>query len=150
MNLLFLQIFVPILAALTGAAMAGLASYIAGKGMRQHEWMLSLARERLTERQRLYARFLGEADRHQLEVIARGNRSLDNVMPLLTMYNEILLLASAEVEQAAKQICDIAVTELSEAAASRNAGHFTAKTLFLKAARKELDLLEARAGRGKA
>jgi hypothetical protein len=40
-------------------------------------WRLGLIRERLIERQRLYAGFLAQADRNQLAVVAKGEKSID-------------------------------------------------------------------------
>ena len=47
-----LQILVPLVASLGAALVAGVASYLAGRGARSHEWKLGLIRESLQERQR--------------------------------------------------------------------------------------------------
>ena len=83
MTNLSMQLLAPIIASLGAALVAGIASYIAGRGMRSHEWKLGLVRERLLERQRLYAKFVAEADRNMLLVAGAGAKSIDNVMPLL-------------------------------------------------------------------
>lgn len=51
-------------------AVAVVGSFYVGRGMRSQEWKLSLVRERLLERQRLYARFIAEADRNLLLVLS--------------------------------------------------------------------------------
>lgn len=80
------EILVPVGASLATALVAGVASYLAGRGMRFHEWKLGLVRERILERQRLYARLIAEADRIQLAAIAKGEKSISNLMPLMSTF----------------------------------------------------------------
>jgi hypothetical protein len=42
----FAEIIIPVAASLGGALVAGWISYVAGRGVRVHEWKLQLARER--------------------------------------------------------------------------------------------------------
>lgn len=144
----FAEIIVPVAASLGGALVAGWVSYIAGRGVRLHEWKLQLARERILERQRLYAKFIAEADRNLLTVATGGTKSIDNVMPLFALQAEIWLLSSQSVRDAAKQICDLA---LSANAAGKNRAEgdaFAAKIAFIEAARAELAALEASVRKG--
>lgn len=104
------KILIPIITSLGAALIAGIASYVAGRGMRSHEWKLGLIRERLLERQRLYAKFIAEADRNVLLIAEGGMKSIDNVMPLLALYAEISLLSTDAVQQCAQRVCDLAIT----------------------------------------
>ena len=138
-----LQILVPIFASLGAALIAGIASYIAGRGMRSHEWKLGLVRERLLERQRLYAKFIAEADRNVLLIAGAGTKSIDNVMPLLGLYAEISLLSTDAVQQCAKRVCDLAISANGVESRGQDGKHFVVKSAFVDAARDELKAIES-------
>lgn len=142
MNASSVQILVPIIASLGAALIAGIASYIAGRGMRSHEWKLGLVRERLLERQRLYAKFIAEADRNMLLTAGTDAKSIDNVMPLLALYAEISLLSTDAVQHCAKRVCDVAISANGAENTQQNGDHFAAKSAFVDAARNELKTIE--------
>ena len=137
------QLLVPIVASLGAALIAGVASYVAGRGMRSYEWKLGLVRERLLERQRLYAKFIAEADRNVLLIAGVGTKSIDNVMPLLALYAEISLLSTDAVQQRAKRVCDLAISANGVERSEQDGDHFAAKSAFVDAARSELKAIEA-------
>jgi len=138
------EIIVPVCVSLGGAVVAGYASYLVGRGTRSHEWRLALIRERLLERRQLYARFMAEADRNMLLIVAGGAKSIDNVMPLFAMLAEISLLSSDAVQESAKALCDCALHANRRDGDGKSEGdHFGTKTAFLKAARSEITQLEA-------
>lgn len=144
----FAEIIIPVAASLGGALIAGWVSYVAGRRVRLHEWKLQLARERILERQRLYARFIAEADGNLLTVAAGGAKSIDNVMPLFALQAEIWLLSGLSVQEAAKRMCELALSA-NAAANDRGEGDaFAAKTAFVEAARTELAALEASVRQG--
>lgn len=143
MTNLSMQLLVPIIASLGAALVAGVASYIAGRGMRSYEWKLGLVRERLLERQRLYAKFVAEADRNMLLIAGGGAKSIDNVMPLLGLYAEISLLSTEAVQQCAKRLCDLAISANGIESGAQGGDHFAAKTAFVDVARAELKSVEA-------
>ncbi|CAH0353849.1 MULTISPECIES: hypothetical protein [Sphingomonadaceae] len=136
------QFLIPIIASLGAALIAGIASYVAGRGMRSHEWKLGLVRERLLERQRLYAKFIAEADRNVLLVAGAGSKSIDNVTPLLALYAEISLLSTDAVQQCAKRVCDLALSANGRESSGEDGDHFAAKCAFVDAARSELKAIE--------
>lgn len=144
----FAEIVIPVAASLGGALIAGWVSYIAGRGVRLHEWKLQLARERILERQRLYARFISEADRNLLTITAGGAKSIDNVMQLFALQAEIWLLSSPSVQRAAKRMCDLALSANAAETDSAAGDAFAAKTAFIEAARAELVALEAGVRKG--
>jgi len=139
---LSVQILVPVIASLGAALVAGIASYVAGRGMRSHEWKLGLVRERLQERQRLYAKFIAEADRNVLLIAGTGTKSVDNVMPLLALYAEISLLSTDAVRQCAKRVCDLAISANGVEGGGQDGDHFAAKSAFVDVARSELKAIE--------
>ncbi len=142
------EILVPVAGSLTAALVAGVASYLAGRGMRSHDWRLGIARERLAERQRLYARFVAESDRNLL-VANDAGKALANVMPLFSSYAEISLLGSEPVREAAKRMCDLALAANARGQ-DADAGRFhPAREAFIVAARAELASIEGAAARGK-
>jgi hypothetical protein len=116
--------------------------------MRSHEWMLGLVRERLMERQRLHAKFIAEADRNLLLIASTGSKSIDNVMPLLSLYAEISLLSTDAVRQGAQRVCDSAISANSLVSDEPDGDHFAAKSAFVDMARSELRAIEARARSG--
>ena len=138
------QIYVPMIATLGASAVAVVGSYYVGRGMRSQEWRLSLVRERLLERQRLYARFIAEADRNLLIVLGGKGPHVDNVMPLLALYAEISLLSNDPVLRAAKRVCDLAISANGHDAVSES-HHFGVRSAFVEAARSELVALETEA-----
>lgn len=150
MSASFAEILIPVAASLGVAFVAGWVSYIAGRGVRLHEWKLQLARDRILERQHLYAKFIAEADRNLLTVATGGVKSIDNVMPLFALQAEIWLLSAQSVQDAAKHMCDLALSA-NAAVDDRAVGdQFAAKKAFVDAARTELAALEADARRSRA
>lgn len=139
---LSVQILVPLIASLGAALVAGIASYVAGRGMRSHEWKLGLVRERLQERQRLYAKFIAEADRNVLLIAGTGMKSIDNVMPLLALYAEISLVSTDVVRLCAKRVCDLAISANGLEGDLQDGDHFAAKSAFVDVARSELKAIE--------
>ena len=135
------QIYVPLIATLGASAVAVVGSYYVGRGMRSQEWKLSLVRERLLERQRLYARFIAEADRNLLLVLSGKEPHVDNVMPLLALYAEISLLSTEPLLQAAKQVCDLAISANGRDADPAS-DHYSVRLAFVEAARSELVAVE--------
>jgi hypothetical protein len=138
-------ILVPIIASLGAALVAGIASYVVGRRVRSHEWKLELVRERLLERQRLYAKFIAEADRNVLLITGEGTKSIDNFMPLLALYAEISLLSTDVVQQSAKRVCDLAISANGVESSGRDGDHFASKSAFVDVARSELKAIEANA-----
>lgn len=119
------------------ALLAGGLSYAAGKGMKRHEWDLSLRREKVTVRQRLYAEFLAEADRLILESIQKKSDAATSFYEITRKFSEIELISSEPVCAAAKSICSNAIS--SHAADEKEEGiYFELKRLFVEQARKEI------------
>lgn len=124
---------------LVAALVAGVVSYLAGRGMRTHEWRLALAREELTARKALYAAFLAEA--HQL-IIQASETKLSDVRELEVLnrqYAEITLVGSKPVIEAAMHIVDrVLMANVREETAAEALEYHPRKEAFLTAARNEL------------
>ncbi|PKB13688.1 hypothetical protein B0I00_3129 [Novosphingobium kunmingense] len=135
------QIYVPMIATLGASAVAVVGSFYVGRGMRSQEWKLSLVRERLLERQRLYARFIAEADRNLLLLLSGKEAHVDNVMPVLALYAEISLLSTEAVLQGAKRVCDLAISANGQEPDPQS-DHYGVRSAFVEAARSELAALE--------
>ncbi|MDJ1158095.1 hypothetical protein QNA08_07595 [Chelatococcus sp. SYSU_G07232] len=88
------------------AIVAGVLSYTAGKGMKRHEWILNLRREKVAVRQRLYAEFLAEADRQVLQSMKEKSSEVTSFYEITRKFSEIELISSDAVSVAAKSICD--------------------------------------------
>lgn len=88
----------------------------------------------LPRRLRLYAKFVVEADRNQLSVAVKDEKSIDNLMPPFALWAEIALLSTEPVVQAAPQFCDIALAAIARDTAPAEGANVAAKAAFLEAA----------------
>lgn len=130
---------------LIGAAVAGVISYVAGRGMKIYEWRLSLAKEDIAARRRLYAEFLAEADRLILQSMERKLTATSALKELTVKLSEISLLSTEPVLEAAKAICDYALSAHTAERATRDERNFyELKKNFIAAARNEIASYEGR------
>lgn len=143
MSLTLAQIYVPMIATLGASMVAVVGSFLVGRGMRAQEWKLGLVRERLLERQRLYARFIAEADRNMTLVLSGEEPNAGNVMSLLALYAEISLLSTEGVLEASKRVCDLALSANGSETPAPQGDHYAVRSAFVAAARCELISLEA-------
>ena len=124
---------------LAAALVAGVISYLAGRGMKTHEWRLAQAREELATRKALYAAFLAEAQRL---IIQASETKMGNVTVLDTLnrqYAEITLVGSKPVTEAAMHVVDgVLMAHLREQTAAETVEFHPWKEAFLTAARNEL------------
>ena len=124
---------------LGAALIAGVVSYLAGRGMKTHEWRLAIAREELAARKALYAAFLAEA--HRL-IIQASETKMGNVRELDTLnrqYAEITLVGSKPVTEAAMHLVDrVLMAHVREETAAEALEYHPRKEAFLTAARNEL------------
>ncbi|MEN3148469.1 hypothetical protein ABCW43_14240 [Neorhizobium sp. IRAMC:178] len=125
---------------ISAAIVAAVVSYIAGRGMKRHEWQLMLVREKILARQRLYADFVSEADRLLLFSIQSKISDPVGFHDLLRKFGEIQLLARDDVTEAAKQMADhIILSHLAGEVADANAPSLhPLKTTFIMLAKQEL------------
>ena len=124
---------------LGAALVAGVISYLAGRGMKTHEWRLVQAREELATRKALYAAFLAEAQRL---IIQASETKMGNVTDLDTLnrqYAEITLVGSKPVTEAAMYVVDgVLMAHVREQTAAEALEFHPRKEAFLMAARNEL------------
>jgi len=137
-----LNMLAPILAVLVSAAVAGYGSFLAGRGMRSHDWKLSLVREKLVDYRQLYARFLAEADQRMLLSAVPAKKGVDELTALFALFSELSLVASEPVSQSAARMCECALDSVA-AEPTREQDYFAAKAAFIRAAREEIASLEA-------
>ena len=131
---------------LGAAFVAGGISYLAGRGMKTHEWKLTLAREELAARKALYATFLSEA--HRL-IVKATEKKIEVVAELDTLnrqYAEITLVGSRAVTDAAMQVFDsVLMAQMRDETATEAMVFHPRKEAFLVAARNELQALRGEA-----
>ena len=93
--------YVPVLGTLAGVIIGGLINYLASRSAKQREWHLSLAKDQIALRQRLYSEFLAEAQRLTTEAIFRelavpeDVRALDSMMVQMTLLSPEIILERA-------------------------------------------------------
>lgn len=136
-----LNIIVPAVAALGAALIAGISSYLVGRGMRSHDWRLSLTRDRILDRRQIYARFLAGADALMLRSADNRAQSVDELLPLFAIVAEISLIAPDSVSGPATRLCDVLLESLKPEV-GKEGDYFSAKSAFVKAARDDLLQLE--------
>lgn len=128
---------------LASAAVAGFISYIAGRSMKSHEWRLTIVREGIQARQRLYGEFLTEAGRLQLLSIENKVSEAAAFHDLFRKLAEIELLASDDVVEVAKQIANAVMS--SHVAGHTETGQASdypsLKAEFISSAKRELKRL---------
>lgn len=129
------------------AVVAGVLSYIAGRGMKTLEWCLALLKEKSVIRQRLYSDFLAEADR--LMLLSIGKKVSDPVEfhALLRKFAEIELLAPEGVSEAARAFIDCVmashvVGQRDDAETVDGTGTYKLKSKFIALAKQELRSFE--------
>lgn len=118
------------------AIIAGVLSYTAGKGMKRHEWDLSIRREKVAVRQRLYAEFLAETDRQILQSLEEKSSTATSFYEITRKFSEIELISSSTVSATARAICDHVIG--SHTVAKTEANFYELKQTFIQHARKEI------------
>lgn len=133
--------FVAVGGALAGVALGHLLSYFTTRSATDREWQLSLARDEITSRQRLYAEFLAEAQ----EVVMRSMSEKSSDLRLLTAVNarfaEITLLSPDAVIERAKLVIDHALMCHSKEGPKQDSNFWVLKSEFIKAAKEEIGSL---------
>ena len=128
---------------LASAAVAGFISYIAGRSMKSHEWRLTIVREGIQARQRLYGEFLTEAGRLQLLSIENKVSEAAAFHDLFRRLAEIELLASDDVVEVAKQIAGTVMSShrAGHTEAGQEPDYHSLKAKFISSAKNELKRL---------
>jgi hypothetical protein len=131
---------------LGAALVAGAISYLAGRGMKTHEWKLTLAKEELASRKALYAAFLAEAHRLVVKATVKKVEAVAELDILNRQYAEITLVGCKKVTDAATQIFDSVIMAQQNGEATPEAMAFhSRKEAFVLEARNELQSLRGEA-----
>ncbi|NTE84772.1 hypothetical protein G6M12_24780 [Agrobacterium tumefaciens] len=120
------------------AIVAGFLSFLAGRGMKTHEWRLLLIKEKVAMRQRLYADFLAEADKLVLESMHLKSSEPVAFVGLIRKFSEIELIAVESVSTSAKRVCDYAISShtagrKSDSEVDGEEGFYELKSQFISA-----------------
>jgi len=130
---------VAVAGALGGVILGHLLSYLAVRSAKDREWRLSLARDEITSRQKLYAEFLAEAQ----EVVTRSMNQKSSDPSILNAVNsrfaEITLFSPDAVIERAKLIADYALTCHSKEGPKQGSNFYLLKSEFIKAAKAHID-----------
>ena len=124
---------------LAAALVAGVVSYIAGRGMKTHEWRLTLAREELAARKSLYTKFLTEAQRLTIQASECKVHSPTELDTLNSQYAEMTIVSSKAIVEAAKYVFDsVLLAHLRDQDASDANDFHVRKQAFIDSVRAEL------------
>ena len=125
---------------LAAALVAGLLSFWAGRGLKTHEWKLSLAKEEAAAKKKLYAEFLAEAQRLIIRATEEKVHQASELDRINNQYAEITLVGGKAVSEAAMQVFDSVLLAhvQSDQTATEAMQFHPRKQAFLEAARHEL------------
>jgi hypothetical protein len=129
---------IAVLGTLFGALVGGLINYLSSRSVKNHEWRLSLAKDQAVSRQKLYAKFLVEAQRLVIQAHEGKISSLADLNALNGKFAEVSLVAPDSVVEAAKKLTDAAITSHSTPPAKEVADFFKIKSAFIAAARQDI------------
>jgi hypothetical protein len=130
--------FIVVIGTLISAVIAGVISYVAGRGMKTHEWRLSLAKEEIASRKSLYVAFLAEAHRLLFKSTEKKISSASELKDLDAKYVEISILSSPFVVDAAKLVVDSILIVHTKSDEKLDADFYARKEQFIDAVRREL------------
>ena len=131
--------FFTAISTLAVALVAGFISYIAGRGMKTHEWKLAQAKEEISARKALYSSFLAEAQRLVVQSTESKNHKVSELDKLQEQYAEITLVGSGAVVETAKFAFDsVLLAHLREQDVADAVDFHARKQAFVEAARAEL------------
>jgi hypothetical protein len=127
---------------LSGTIVGGLLNSFVASRAKQQEWKLGLLRERILERQRLYADFLASSQRL---IVQAMDAKLSNAAEMSVIHNELArveLVASREVIDSATKICSHILDSHAQNPPKDRANFYDLKTKFVCTVREELASLE--------
>jgi hypothetical protein len=124
--------------ALIGTLIGGFISYLSNRNIKLEEWQLSLIKEEINSRNKLYSEFLGEANRlvlFSLEEKVSSTRQMDSLMSYFT---QIELVATEKVIERAKSLADCVLTCNTQSANKEDQDFYNLKKYFIEAVKDEL------------
>ena len=127
-----------VIAALCGTAVGGLITYFTNRDLKKTEWKLSVLREEINDRKRLYSDFLAEAYRLTLISFQTKYNDLKEFDILNRYYAQIELLAADKIVETAKAIIDNVIDGHSENNVNPEKLFFDVKRNFIHEVKKEL------------
>jgi hypothetical protein len=124
--------------ALIGTLIGGFISYLSNRNIKREEWQLSLIKEEINSRKKLYSEFLGEANRlvlFSLEEKVSSTRQLDS---LISYFTQIELVATEKVIERAKSLADCVLTCNTQSANKKDQDFYNLKKYFIESVKDEL------------
>ena len=124
--------------ALAGVLIGGFINFFASKSVKQREWKLSLAKDQIALRQRLYGEFLAEAQR-LLTISIYEQLSLPRDIHLLNnILAQITLLAPEELVVRARAVREHIFKHPSMSADPESPSFNVLRKAFLESAREDI------------
>ncbi|PKN19494.1 MAG: hypothetical protein CVU71_08300 [Deltaproteobacteria bacterium HGW-Deltaproteobacteria-6] len=131
-----------VFAALIGAAIGGLITYFTNRDLKKKEWMLSVIREEINDRKRLYSEFLAEAYRITILSLQTKCGDLREFDILHRYFAQIELLASDDIVNAARTIVDLVIDRHSKECEKHDISFVDLKKTFINLVKEELSRLK--------
>jgi hypothetical protein len=129
---------IAVFAALGGTLVGGFINYFATRSMKDREWRLSLARDQIVLRQKLYFEFLVETQRLVVQAMENKLTSAIELNAMNSKFAEISLVASQPVVEIARILADYAVSSHAQDDSDSPRNFFALKERFIEAARKDI------------
>ena len=129
---------IAVVGTLSGALLVGVINYFSNRSSKNYEWRLSLARDQVATRQKLYAAFLVEAQRLTIQGREEKISLLSDLNEMNGKFAEICLLASANVIDEARKLADCALTSQGPPSGKEARNFSTLKESFIRAAREDM------------
>jgi transcriptional antiterminator Rof (Rho-off) len=129
-----------IFAALAGTTIGSVTTYFANKNLKKKEWELTLIKETLIERKKLYSDFLAEAYRHTLLTVEKNGVNLNELNILHRYLSNIELVSNEKIITEAKTIVSNVFDDYMEA--ENNENFAALKDRFIKEVKLELESLK--------
>lgn len=129
---------------LLGTFAGGFVSYLSNKSLKLREWQLSLIKEEVSIRKKIYSDFLGEANRLILYSLEEKFSSTRNLDVLAGCFSQIELVSTEQVIEQAKNIVSYIVACNTESMPKPNQDFYQLKEYFIESVKNELAELNGR------
>ncbi len=128
-----------VVSALLGTALGGLLTYFTNRDLKLKEWHLSVLRDEMNDRKKLYSELLSEATRLTLISAQTKIGDIKEFQHMGDLVAKTELVASAEVIREAKTIMDHMLSLHAKQQKSQESSFFELKTRFIAAVKDELE-----------
>lgn len=127
---------------LLGTFTGGFISYLSNRNLKLKEWRLSLIKEEVSVRRKIYSDFLSEANRLILYSLEGKFNSARNLDMLTNYFSQIELVSTAQVIEQARNLVSCIVISNTESIIKSNQDFYRLKEYFIESVKNELAELD--------